>query len=331
MISASSRARPSRLRCWFGAVGVLLSVVLSCGAAPAPSEDDILLGILWDQTRSLPGQKELPVGLALGGGGARGLAHIGVLKVFEQEGIPIDRLAGNSVGALIGALYAAGTSTSELETMARDIGWSALTDFSTTSFIRLLLAQSLLSTERMEEYLRRHMGDLRFNELRIPFVCAATDLQTGERVVFREGPVAQAARASATIPGLFKPVVFRHRYLVDGGLVGNMATDLARSIGAKLVIAVDVSSDFSAVETPNVLTTVTQAVYIQGQQLNRDQASLADLVLTPAVAQISPIDLTQSLQCVDAGTQAARRKIRDVKALIIDSRFDALLNGRRPS
>jgi len=154
--------------------------------------------------------------------------------------------------------------------------------------------------------------------LKIPFVCAATDLQTGERVVFREGPVVLAARASATIPGLFSPVIFRHRYLVDGGLVSNLPTDLVRSIGADIVVASDVSSDYSNVEPTNVLSTITQAVYIQGQQINRENRSLADVIITPDLQNISPMDLTRSAECIDAGSRAARRGVLEVKRLLID-------------
>jgi len=295
-----------------------LTLVFAVDQSPVANEDQYLLDTLWDYYQAVPNKSPVHVGLALGGGGARGLAHIGVIKVFEQEGVPIDRIAGTSVGALIGSLYAAGSSTEDLEQMAHDIGWSALTNYSGYSMVRLLVLQTLLSTDRMETYLRKRMGDIRFDELKIPFVCAATDLQTGERVVFREGPVVTAARASATIPGLFSPVVFRHRYLVDGGLVSNLPTDLVRSIGADIVVASDVSSDYSNVEPTNVLSTITQAVYIQGQQINRENRRLADVIVSPDLQSISPTDLTRSAECIDAGSRAARNAALEVKRLLID-------------
>jgi NTE family protein len=290
----------------------------SADQSPVPNEDQFLSDVLWDYYRAIPDKPKINVGLALGGGGARGLAHIGVLKVFEQEGVPVDRIAGTSVGALIGSLYAAGSTTEDLEQMAHDIGWSSLTNYSNLSMVRLIMLQTLLSSDRMESYLRQRMGDIRFDQLKIPFVCAATDLQTGERVVFREGLVVPAARASATIPGLFSPVVFRHRYLVDGGLVSNLPTDLVRSIGADIVVASDVSSDYSSVEPKNVFSTITQAVYIQGQQINRENRRLADVVITPKLENISPTDLTRSAECIDAGSRAARNVARDVKRILID-------------
>lgn len=313
--------RLSLLASCFSLFLILLSfsaIAVAADHRPVPDEDKALMDALWDDYRAVPNKPAVHVGLALGGGGARGLAHIGVLKVFEQEGVPIDRIAGSSVGALIGALYAAGSSTEDLERMAHDIGWSALTNYSGVTMVRLIMVQTLLSTDRMEAYLRKRMGDIRFDELKIPFVCAATDLQTGERVVFREGPVVPAARASATIPGLFSPVVFRHRYLVDGGLVSNLPTDLVRSIGADIVVASDVSSDYSSVEPKSVFSTMAQAIYIQGLQLNQDSRRLADVVIAPNLRDISPTDLTRSAECIDAGSRAAHHAVVEVKQKLID-------------
>jgi len=309
---------------------VVFSISLAASAqSPVTNEDDFALQTLWDAYKALPQDSVQKVGLALGGGGARGLAHIGILKVFQEEQVPIHAIAGTSVGALIGGLYAAGVPTSQLETMARDIGWDALTNYSRVSFLRLVVAQKLLSTDRMESYLRRHIGDRRFDELKIPFSCVATDLQTGERVIFREGNVALAARASATIPGLFEPVMFRHRFLVDGGLVGNVPTDLARALGGQVIIAVDISSDFSKFDPKNVLSTVSQAILIQSALLSQAALKEADWVIRPAMEAISPIDLTRSEESMDAGTLAARRAIPSIKQILIDHELPRIWNFRK--
>lgn len=300
----------------------------AAGMSPVASEDDFLLSQLWESYRSMPKPNRGKVGLALGGGGARGLAHIGVIKALEEEDVPIDMISGASVGALIGGLYAAGVSTAELEEMSSEIGWSALTNYSRLSLVRLLVMEQQLSTSNMETYLRKHIKDVRFDQLPIPFSCVATDLQTGERVVFREGSVAQAARASATIPGLFQPVLFRHRYLVDGGLVSNIPTDLVLQLGANMVLAVDVTADFSRFQPRNILATLNQAIYIQSESMSKAELARADVVIRPQLGDISAIDLTRSAECIDAGILAGRRAIPQIKQMLIDRSFDQLLQKR---
>lgn len=293
--------------------------------SPVPNEDQFLLDVLWAKYRGLHQKEPVKVGLALGGGGARGLAHIGVLKALQEENVPIDMIAGTSVGALIGALYAAGVSTSEMEEMSAEIGWSSLTNYSRLSLFRLVLTEQQLSTSNMEKYLRKHIDDVRFDQLKIPFTCAATDLQTGERVVFREGNVAQAARASATIPGLFEPVVFRHRYLVDGGLVSNIPTDLVAQMGANLIVAVDVTADFSKFQPKGVLSTLNQAIYIESEAMSKEELARASVVVRPALGDISAVDLTRSAECIDAGVVAGRHAVPDIKRELIDRNFRLLL------
>jgi NTE family protein len=319
----------------------ILIAVFVCGAAlparagqisPVPSEDDFLLDVLWDGYLNLSERRDPKIGLALGGGGARGLAHIGVLKVLEEEGVPINIIAGTSVGALIGSLYAAGVSTTEMEEMTQEIGWSSLTNYSRFSMFRLVLTEQPLSSKNMEIYLEKHLKGKRFDELKIPFACVATDLQTGERVVFREGPVALAARASATIPGLFEPVVFRHRYLVDGGLVSNIPTDLVTLMGADSIIAVDVTSDLSHFQPKNIVSTLNQAISIQSEAKSHDELTRAHFVIRPQLGEITAMDLGRSAECIDAGSLASRHAIPGIKRLLVDKNLNTILrygkNGR---
>jgi NTE family protein len=296
-------------------------------ASPVASEDDFLLDFLWQQYRALPKDDSMKVGVALGGGGARGLAHIGVLRVLQEEDIPIDMIAGTSVGALIGALYAAGIPASDLETMTQEVGWSSLTNYSRLALFRLLVSESPLSSEKMEQYFRRHIGDKRFNELKIPFACVATDLQTGERVVFREGSVALAARASATIPGIFEPVVFRHRYLIDGGLVSNIPTDLLSLMGATIMIAVDVTADFSRFQPKSILGVLNQAIYIQSEAMSKEELARADIIIRPPLGDISAIDIARYAECIDGGVLATRQAIPLVKRTLIDKSFSRMMRS----
>ena len=300
---------------------------LMAATSPVPNEDTFLLDALWSRYRALTPKDDIKVGIALGGGGARGLAHIGVLKAFEEGDIPVGAIAGTSVGALIGSLYAAGIPTSKLEKMAEEIGWSSLTNYSRYSLFRLVLTEERLSTNNMEVYLRKQIGDTRFDQLRVPFACVATDLQTGERVVFREGEVALAARASATYPGMFEPVEFRHRYLVDGGLVSNLPTDLLALMGAQVIVAVDVTADIAHTQPKSVLEVMNQALYIQSERLAQEELTRANVVIRPKMGNIGAMDLSRSDECIDAGIVAGRRAVPEIKKYILDQRFNRLLGG----
>ena len=308
---------------------VALPSSLPAASSPVANEDAFLLDTLWARYRALLPKDDIKVGIALGGGGARGLAHIGVLKALEEEDVPIGAISGTSVGALIGSLYASGVSTAQMEQMSQEIGWSSLTNYSRFSLLRLLMTGQKLSTSNMELYLRQHIGDKRFDELKIPFACVATDIQTGEKLVFREGAVALAARASATIPGMFEPVPFRHRFLVDGGLVSNLPTDLVALMGADPIVAVDVTTDFTHAQPKNVLDILNQAIYIQSERLAQDELSRAQVVIRPRLEDITMMDLSRSDECIDAGTLAGRRAVPEIKRLILDKRFEQLLAASR--
>jgi NTE family protein len=171
------------------------------------------------------------VGLALGGGGARGMAHVGVIRVLEREGIPIDCIAGTSAGSLVGASYAAGIRDQRLLEMALHLRWR---DIARLVWPR----QGFVSFERMESFLVRTVGDRTFADLEMPYAAIAADLATGEQVVLKEGRLAPAVRASCSVPGLVTPVEVNGRLLVDGGIVNNVPISVVRDLGADVVIAV---------------------------------------------------------------------------------------------
>jgi len=290
-----------------------------------PDEDKLITGYLWKKFVRLSPPRRPKIALVLGGGGARGLAHIGVLKVLREENVPIDMVVGTSVGALIGAVYCAGEPMDKIEKMGETINWNDLTNLSDSSLVRLLISDHLLSTEKIEKYLSEKIGNKNFEDLKIPFACVATDLVTGEKIIFREGQVARAARASSTIPGIFDPVQFRHRYLVDGGLFDNIPTDVAKLMGADIIIAVSVSADFSKNDISNVFMILTQSIYIQGRQLEEERAKLADVVIRPRVGDVSAVDLGRSRECIDAGVSAARQSVGQIKLRLIESVTDYYL------
>lgn len=187
--------------------------------------------------QSLEGQPR--IGLALGGGGARGLAHIGVLKVLEREGFPVDLLAGASMGGVIAAGYAAGLDAAALEEEALRMGrWRNLLPL----VDRSLPGLGLVKGARVREYFMQQLGEKTFADLRVPLALVAVDLLTGEEVILNRGLVANAVRSTVSLPGILAPVRLGDRLLVDGGLLNNVPADMVRRMGADVVIAVDVSS-----------------------------------------------------------------------------------------
>ncbi len=186
------------------------------------------------QERSMNGsESRVRVGLALGGGVARGLAHVGVISVLEEAGIPIDCVAGTSMGAIIGASYCAGLDVAALKAIAGRTGWWSVSR-------PLFSAGGLFTFSQMERWLEDNIGEFDVRDLAIPFACVASDLVTGERVVLWRGRLCRAIRASCSVPGFVPPVEMDGRLLVDGGITDNIPADVARMLGADYVIGVDV-------------------------------------------------------------------------------------------
>ena len=302
---------------------VFIFTTLSLRAAPVlfPSEvskDRLGTELLWQAYLRLPKDKRPHVVLVLGGGGARGLAHIGVLKVFEQEHIPVDEVVGVSVGALIGALYAGGLPPGKIELMANEIGWDRIANVSGTSVVKMILSDSLLSSNKMETYLNDHLGVKTFADLNIPFSCVATDIRTGERIIFQEGPVAAAARASATLPGIFQPVSYRQRSLVDGGLVDNLPVDIARqSDKNSIVIGVLPINTVDRGPVKNMFSFFVRSIDIQKDIIIESQKNKADYLLEPNVGMVSMADLNKGAECIEAGMLEVRRHILEIKKKIL--------------
>lgn len=285
-------------------------------------EEKILLDYLWHEVINIPAERRPKIGLVLSGGGARGFSHIGVLRVFEEHKIPIDIIVGTSVGAIIGSLYVNGVPLEKIEYMSVDMGWDKLTDVSSRSIIDLLISEKLLSTDRMESYLNSYLADKNFHELKKKFACVATDLVSGEKIIFTEGNVARAVRASATLPGVFEPVNFRHRLLVDGGLVDNIPVDVAKNLGADIVIVLTARSDFSRNNVSNVFGVLIQSIYIQGTLLESESLKKADVVIMPDVKDVRAIDFSKAQECINAGILEANKKIDGLKRYIIDRTFE---------
>jgi len=253
------------------------------------------------------------VGLALSGGAARGIAHVGVLRALEENAIPIDAIAGASAGALMGGLYASGLTISQIEELARQFRWRHTARF---SFSRL----GLQSNARMETFLRAHLPVIRFEELKIPFAVMVTDLRRGTPIVLRDtGDVPFAIRASACLPALYVPCRDEQgRMLVDGGLVANLPISYARDLGADIIIGVDVGADGARfMEAPRTALGVLTQTFVAVERIVSNQESAkADLIIIPKVGHIRWDETRRADELLQAGYDAAIEYIDDIKRLI---------------
>jgi len=256
------------------------------------------------------------IGLALGGGAARGLAHIGVLEVLEKEDIPVDMIAGTSAGAIVGALYAQGKSAGRIKELALDTGWRRL-----VSLVDLTLPRSgFIEGTRIKNLLKSIMGDIDFSELKIPLSCVATDILNGEEVVISDGPVLEAVRASISIPVIFTAVKWRDRYLVDGGLVNPVPVGTVREMGADFVIAVNVIPPIGvrlqpAKETkpPGIFQSMLHSFYIATYSLVRSNLAGADIVVEPNLPHIGYGDFHRIGDSIAQGEITAKALIEQIK------------------
>lgn len=253
------------------------------------------------------------IGLALGSGSARGLAHIGVLKVLEREGIPINAISGASIGALIAGLYAAGVPLEDLESIALKA-----TRRTVLSFIDPIPSlKGLMLGKKIQELLRSFIGSADFSELKIPVALVATDILTGEEVVFKNnGDVVDAIRASISIPVVFVPVRVGERTLVDGGVVNPVPVDTVTSLDPRAVpVAVSVipKVEHKQAERPTTVDIFLNAFDIMQQRLYEMNKSLARIVIEPDVSFASGIEFWEAKRIIERGEQAALKAVPDIK------------------
>jgi NTE family protein len=277
------------------------------------------------------------VGLALSGGGARGLAHIGVLRVLEQEGIPVDFLAGTSMGGVIAAGYAAGLSAEFMAAEAQRMGQlRSLIALMDRSLPRL----GLFEGQKVQEYLTGHLGNITFDELKIPLALVAVDLVMGEEVVLRSGRVADAVRATISLPGVFAPFRLDGHLLVDGGVLNNLPANVVRERGADIVIAVDVSSSCTLesftlddrgnshlplAQVPLILDTLRQAVNIMESRLVSYKLAEAqpEILIRPALGEgITTLGgFGRATEVIAAGEAAAAVAVPTIRAALGNCRW----------
>ena len=247
------------------------------------------------------------IGVALGGGFARGMAHIGVLKVLEQEGIPVRVIAGTSVGALIGACYCSGLSVEELERVARSVRF--------TTFARWTVSRyGFASNDRMVQFLNRTLKVKTFEELRIPLGVTATDFKTGDGVVFHSGSIIDPIRASCAYPGMFLPVEIRGRWLVDGMLSHPVPTSPLHEMGADRVIAVHLRGQWSKDGAPrHLFDVIGQSFAIAQDQMSHLWRGAADVIVEPDVAGFAYDDFKRAGELITSGEIATRKVLPEIR------------------
>jgi NTE family protein len=260
-----------------------------------------------------PPPRKLVVGLALGGGAARGFAHIGVIKMLEASGIQVDVVAGTSAGSVVGALYASGMDAFAMQQVAIALDEASIRD------VRLF-GGGLVQGRKLQDYVDRLVRQRPIERLQRPFAAVATELESGQRTVLRHGDTGVAVRASCSVPGVFEPAPIGGRHYVDGGVVSPVPVDAARELGADFVIAVDVSARSDGTLPADMLGIVGRSVVIMGQHLGAQELARADVVIRPQVNDIGAADFTQKERAIMEGEKAALAAMPLIRARLAAAR-----------
>jgi NTE family protein len=260
-------------------------------------------------TTPAPAPRPPRIGLALGGGAARGFAYIGVIQVLEEAGIRPDLVVGTSAGSLVAALYASGKNGRELAVLAQSMDEGAITDWS-------FPGRGLIRGEALARYVREHTGAKRIEQMPLPLGIVATDLDNGQGILFRVGDPGMAVRASSAVPAVFQPVRIGQREYVDGGLVAPVPVSHARQMGAQRVIAVDISTPPDGAATGDLMRVLLQTFSIMGRSISQFELREADVVLRPRLSGISSADFGARAQAIKAGREAALAALPQLRGLL---------------
>ena len=256
-----------------------------------------------------PPPKPANIAVVLGAGAVKGFAHIGVLKILESQKIPIHMVVGTSVGSLVGSLYAYGYDAYNLQMIAYALVRDDLIDIT-------LPDNGFVKGEKLENYVNRMVKGTPIEKFRIPFHAVATNIQTGEEMVFGTGNAGMAVRASCSIPGIFKPARISGKTYADGGIVSPLAVDVARRYGADVVIAVDISTGPVATIPQGTIETILQSVDIMYAKIAALQIPRADVVIKPSVSHIGSTDFTRKHEAILEGEKAALAAMPAIQAIL---------------
>ena len=300
------------------AISLLLASLILAGCATAPLP--VGTPSVTDQVTSLPVPAPVPltvkvlpkIGLALGGGAARGFAHVGVIQVLEEAGIHVDMVAGTSAGSLVAAIYASGKTGAQLQRVAETMEEATIADWTLPLFSR-----GVLRGDALARYVNGHVGGKLIEELPLPLGIVATDLSSGRDILFQRGDTGTAVRASSAVPAVFQPVKISGREYVDGGLVSPVPVRAARKMGAELVIAVDISSPPDGNLSGGTLDILLQTFSIMGKSINTFELRDAEVVVRPALTGISSSDFSARKRSIEAGRQAMTQQLPALRAAIV--------------
>ncbi|OLN21480.1 esterase [Domibacillus antri] len=252
---------------------------------------------------------EPKIGLALGSGGARGFAHIGVLRVLQEENIPVHIIAGSSMGALVGALYGAGHNMEQLYKLS--------TAFQRKFFLDCIVPKmGFIAGRKIKDFIRLFTHGKRIEDLNVQLAIVATDIQAAEKVVFTEGPIAEAVRASIAIPGVFVPEKIDGRLLVDGGVIDRVPVSVAKDLGADIVIGVDVASVKKNAEITTIFDVIMQSIDILQLEIIESRTLASNMMIRPPVNSYNSRAFTHIPEIIEAGEQIAREHVEAIKQLI---------------
>ena len=260
------------------------------------------------QTTTLKAREPV-IAIALGGGGAKGFAHIGVLKVLESHGIKPKIVTGTSAGSFVGSIYASGKTPYQLQQIAQQLKESDLRDLTLNS-------QGIVLGQKLQDYVNRNVVNKPIEKFPIRFAAVATRLDNGKKAEFIQGNAGQAVRASCSIPNVFVPATIGKSKYVDGGLVSPIPVQTAKDMGADIVIAVDISARPTGSQSMNMWGLLDQTINIMGQQSINYELNLANIVIQPKVGHLGTLDLKASNQAILEGEKAAQLKITAIQSAI---------------
>lgn len=266
------------------------------------------------------GQNQPKVALVLGSGGARGYAHIGVIEVLEKNGIRPDLIVGTSAGSIVGVIYASGKTPAELRDIALSLKVADVREFSVGM-------KGFFDGKKVEEYINRQVNNTPLEKLKIPMFVVATELKQGRKTVFNYGNTGQAVRASTAIPSMFIPTKIKEVEYVDGGLVSPVPVEVAKELGADIIIAVDILAKPIYTETSNVWGLFNQNINIMQGRLAAEELKDADVVIQPEIKEKAHVfDVNGREMAMDAGAEAAKMKITAIEWAIENKRLNKKVN-----